>query len=73
MNNKNKNKKTKTRIRQNKKKSHDELRRGKNLNQILEFEIEEQMCKTTIQACGQKYGALKHTYNLHLVIHTWFD
>ena len=45
--------------------------KGKNLNQILQFEIEEQMCKTTIQACGQKNGALKHTHNLHSVTHTY--
>ena len=60
-------------MRQHREKSKLNQGEGKNSNQTIELEIEEQMCKTTIQACGQKNGALKHTHNLHSVTHTRFD
>ena len=58
-------------MRQHREKSPLNQGKGKHSNQIIELEIEEQMCKTTIQACGQKNGALKHTNNLLTFSHTY--
>ena len=56
-------------MRQHWKKSQLNQGKGKNSNQTNELEIEEQMCKTTIQACGQKNGALKHTHTIYIQSH----
>ena len=62
-------------MRQHREKSQLNQGKGKNSNQIIELEIEEQMCKTTIRACGQKNGALKHTHTIYIQSHidTRFD